>query len=559
MPQESTTDFRVKPLDEQWPNLRFLGLGAWWAWIWLCYSSTTVVGLFPSGARLESVLEMYLFSTPAIAVSMLIAAAVYYKVEKHVKRRVTAVVFGGLATLATLLLEFSGAVGSPVLFAASAVLTGVGTSYLCLLVGRIYGSVGLGESLSAAALSLVFAALLYFTGVSLPGVAGPLFAAVLPMLSALMLSMKSDDTFMPARGALPPSADEVVASKRALRRVAAAAGVIAFTAGVAKGVMSLSFDGATFAEQSTVSVLVIGLVGVAILFAIGKCGAVRAITGAYTALMVAGIAMMLACCVGFDISYLVIGKETLWLILSVLMAYLAFRYSISAVRVFGIGQAVYFLCSSAGWLVGMLVAPLYAQVAAFFGITLGMAFLIVLTLVYLLPAGEVGDIVKSAHADYAEGEAVAAADGVALRSEASQPSLHASVSSTLGDEGEMAGAAGATETDGASTHSAGVTDTIDGAKASETDASSDAAPKPHPGVAPACDPRRERYGRAAEPLYGLSDRELEIMELFAQGRSANWIAENRCISKNTVRTHLRSVYAKLDIHTRQELLDFLAK
>ena len=63
--------------------------------------------------------------------------------------------------------------------------------------------------------------------------------------------------------------------------------------------------------------------------------------------------------------------------------------------------------------------------------------------------------------------------------------------------------------------------------------------------------------RATDPRYGLSQRELEILDLFAQGRSANWIADNFTISKNTVRSHLRAIYTKLDVHTRQELLDFL--
>ncbi|WP_337368679.1 helix-turn-helix transcriptional regulator [Senegalimassilia faecalis] len=71
------------------------------------------------------------------------------------------------------------------------------------------------------------------------------------------------------------------------------------------------------------------------------------------------------------------------------------------------------------------------------------------------------------------------------------------------------------------------------------------------GDAPSlCDP--------SNPVYGLSARELEILDLFAQGRSANWIAEHLTISKNTVRTHLRAIYSKLDVHSRQELLDLLA-
>lgn len=35
------------------------------------------------------------------------------------------------------------------------------------------------------------------------------------------------------------------------------------------------------------------------------------------------------------------------------------------------------------------------------------------------------------------------------------------------------------------------------------------------------------------------------------------IAEELVVSENTIRTHMRRLYAKLDIHKKQELLDLL--
>lgn len=53
--------------------------------------------------------------------------------------------------------------------------------------------------------------------------------------------------------------------------------------------------------------------------------------------------------------------------------------------------------------------------------------------------------------------------------------------------------------------------------------------------------------------YGLTVRELDVLKLLAKGRSKNYIAETLYISENTVRGHAWRLYAKLDVHTRDEL------
>ena len=60
-------------------------------------------------------------------------------------------------------------------------------------------------------------------------------------------------------------------------------------------------------------------------------------------------------------------------------------------------------------------------------------------------------------------------------------------------------------------------------------------------------------GRAGE----LTEREEEVMYLICMGRSKGYIAENLSISENTVRSHSRHLYAKLDVHSKQELLDLV--
>ncbi|WP_162610959.1 helix-turn-helix transcriptional regulator [Gordonibacter sp. An230] len=64
----------------------------------------------------------------------------------------------------------------------------------------------------------------------------------------------------------------------------------------------------------------------------------------------------------------------------------------------------------------------------------------------------------------------------------------------------------------------------------------------------------EQCERAIE-RYGLTPRESEIVKLLAQGRSIAIIQEKLFVSKNTVKTHVKNIYMKLDVHSQQELID----
>lgn len=63
--------------------------------------------------------------------------------------------------------------------------------------------------------------------------------------------------------------------------------------------------------------------------------------------------------------------------------------------------------------------------------------------------------------------------------------------------------------------------------------------------------------RSAAREFGLSKREEEIAALVAQGRNNAVIQERLCITESTLRTHLRNIYAKMCVHSRQELVDVL--
>lgn len=57
--------------------------------------------------------------------------------------------------------------------------------------------------------------------------------------------------------------------------------------------------------------------------------------------------------------------------------------------------------------------------------------------------------------------------------------------------------------------------------------------------------------------HGLSKRQAEVMLHLATGRDVNHIAKMLGLAPNTVRSYRKSLYASLDIHGLQELLDLI--
>ena len=56
---------------------------------------------------------------------------------------------------------------------------------------------------------------------------------------------------------------------------------------------------------------------------------------------------------------------------------------------------------------------------------------------------------------------------------------------------------------------------------------------------------------------GLTKRETEVFSLLMQGRSVPYIRDKLVVSRDTVATHVKHIYTKTGVHSRQELLDLV--
>ena len=80
------------------------------------------------------------------------------------------------------------------------------------------------------------------------------------------------------------------------------------------------------------------------------------------------------------------------------------------------------------------------------------------------------------------------------------------------------------------------------------------APKTLPEI------RRDATERSIEQMsqhFMLTAREKEVLTLYALGYTQKHVAEELVISKDTAHAHIKRIYEKTDMHSRQEILDYL--
>ena len=65
------------------------------------------------------------------------------------------------------------------------------------------------------------------------------------------------------------------------------------------------------------------------------------------------------------------------------------------------------------------------------------------------------------------------------------------------------------------------------------------------------EPRSVRPDKTQRLLEPLSDRELEVLRLLASELSGPDIASHLYVSVNTLRTHTKHIFSKLDVNTRR--------
>ncbi|MDR3315571.1 MAG: LuxR C-terminal-related transcriptional regulator [Coriobacteriales bacterium] len=493
-----------------WPGLRYLGLGIWLVWAFLAYSGT--VWLSDTEIDGGNLSTMYLVSTSACALVLLFAPFFSRRFEHILSSRNWIMASGLIAMVGAggIILAGPFYLGIPVLFWIGNALTGIGTGVLALKLGQLYGELQPRRALVYTLLSQLLVVLLYSfvigneTFQPVPGgpsLGGILALMCLPVLAAWVITIGQPRTNTADLDDPKPETDyqrRISQLTPAFWKFLFAVFIFTFATSVVRGFFTYLRPPSDILTDSNNVMLLRALVVIVFLLV-----AIRFLQHINFGKLYLFFMVILAIAVAVTpllniynqaiTAVVSLSSNVLDFLVWCLLAFIVSEKRIAATIVFGFGRGIFMAGCAIGWFVGGNVIPMLSGSNWETAFYIALAFLILLSTTLVF-------------------------------SEKDFDRLFTPIA-----EGELSLDDLITETAGAS-------------RLAET-------PEPERPYMIAC----ESVGEEAH----LSVREQDILNLLALGRGTENIAKKLSISLNTVRTHTHNIYAKLDVHSRQELVELI--
>ena len=567
-------------IDEIKANARCLGWGFLLAWVFCAFYSGSMDGssmvVDAMGGGVARRLAVSVLPVGSAVMSLIVIVAAERRLGPPTNCRALVVVAPLAVAVATpmLFLPVYGFAATPLLFAVSAIFTGAGSALMWVMWGQLYARLPQDAVESCAPASAFVAALLSIAAMAVPHGASIALVSVFPLVSGVLLwrawpevsaSASADHASLPA-DPLP------------LREAFGSMGRGGF--GILAACMFVSIEGSFLASSSAdashaVIIFVVSALFMAVVSVSATAGPRRvSLSFAYRwmcPLMVAGFAAIIVlgtktgafAAAGVGIA----SRFAFCVITQMYFASYAARGAATPVQSYAVG----WLFVHVGDLFGLLVSfPLQGAIGAGVLAPSGVAAVLIVALVAAVmlalndetrflswetPQSYAGSVcaASAAGADRATGAGVvagagaatgagvavdvAAVDAAGAAGEAKAGHLVLRPQSVRGTGGEGEGATGET----------GVSAPV--AVGASPSAISSQNPQPVDFIG-------QRVALLARE-HKLTPRETEVFGLLAHGRSIPYVRDALIISRDTAATHAKHIYAKLDVHSRQELIDLV--
>ncbi len=452
----------------------------------------------------SDIIASYSVSTTAMALSLIVYGCFPKQAHHLLEKPFLVALAGALASIATFADLASGSV-------VAVALTGVFTSFLAARFSLQLAQVNPKTAMLACCASQILASFIYGYILALPTFWRPLFLCLLPAIAGGCSLIDG--------GKLSYDVKSLVKTKglyRPMMRFIVAIFVFSIAINVVRGFYPSMIELDTFAEaRGSTSVLFFFVKMVICLFIIflpTKTNLSRLCY--YSFLVLAFVTLPLPLMgLGSSETLQLFGcvNALLNLMVWTLLSAIAYKSGRSPVRLFGWGWGGMSLGSVAGWLIGMGLFVGGVESSAITVVEIIIIGVMLICCIFVVnmsvirhlfvPVDEAGEDVDVSIGD-------------------------------VGEKGDGKKPSGEIEADKAQAGMAG----------------DDAAAAPQEGY-------RKAVLVALSSDFGLSDREVEVLNLLVRGYSKNRVSEELFISYNTVRSHVRNIYTKLDVHSQQDLIE----
>lgn len=479
-------------LDDRMPMLKYFGFAFWVAWFGVAYKSSVWVDGVEATASVVS--DMFFASTIAHAATLLLLAALY-KRSAAIAQRPWFVLGGGVAAAVGCVLVIAAGpafLQSREVFSVGSALTGIGTAALSLNAGLLLCAVRPRRALSLILQCELVAALVQFMVLGLPRPYSAVLFTALPVLSAMCFAVGISKQVVPAA-----SESQRLRPVRAFYRFLVVVGILGIAANFGKGLYQALISPAQLSDDGSITVFVTVACLIVLMVAVALKERDLNFGHLFYPMALVIILSLLA-------TYFFPGSASVGVVLSgvafqlfdvvmwYIFSYIVFQSKASAVLVVGLGRAVIAFGVTVGNALGGVCAAMDANALPLSTVVFVILFAAAVAVFFIFPEKQVDRLLLP-----------------------------------IPDEDEERGR--------------------------------DASPSPVDGE-PA-DAAASRHGRWKQLCLQMGDeaqlteREKEVLVMLARGYGSQSISDELTVSLYTTRAHTRNIYAKLDVHSRQELAD----
>lgn len=371
-------------LNRQWPMLKFMGFGFYYAWIWLMYSSSLV----DERGGSSIVFDSYIASTTALALVLALSALFHRRIEPVLLNKPFMIIASLIAMAGTLAIGFVRPADAGAICAFN-VLTAIGTGALVLRLGMLYSTIDARESLMAAGMSFVVSAALFFTCIGLGRTIGIVLTALLPLMGCIITFLDCENGSAPAFH--PQKLFRDAGDLRSLfLRLIAGIFLISFAIGAARGYVVLAASPIGDFVPGSLMAAGTAVVSIALVLVVGASSRVINLAKVYSPLMVTVVACftvlsLISSGASLLVDLLGVGYAFVGLIVWCLFSAVSNKCSLSPVFVFGWGRCAWGAAATMGWLVGkILFSQSFEGNAVVMASMICLAFLVVVTVMLVL-------------------------------------------------------------------------------------------------------------------------------------------------------------------------------